>query len=100
MKYTLCFETASGRRIAVTSSNSLLKLCKIRKMTFKNRNLHSCIVETKEKDDKFTFTYDEGWLFDYDLDEFNRFRSNVDAGEYYKSYDYSNLVRARHLQTL
>lgn len=100
MKYTLCFETASGHRIAVTSSDSLLKLCKIRKMMLKNWNCRFCIVETEEKDDEFSVTYDEGWLFDYELDEFNRFRNKVDNGNYYKSYDYSHRVRAGYLPTL
>lgn len=100
MKYTLCFETDSCRRIAVTSSNSLLKLCKIRKIMSKNSNWHFCIVETKEKDDKFSFTYDEGWLFDYELYEFNRFRDKVDSGNYYKSYDYSRIVNDNYLATL
>lgn len=100
MKYTLCFENASGRRIAVTSSNSLLKLCKIMKMTFKNGNVRFCIVETKDADDELAFTYDDGWLFDYELEDFNRFRNKVHDGHYYKTYDYSKRVRERSLTIL
>lgn len=93
--YTLYYQpqTSSNRVIAVASSNSLLKLCKIRKMTFRIGNGHFCIVETKDADDELAFTYDEGWLFDYEREDFNRFSAKVDNGKYYKTYDYIQRVR-------
>ena len=93
MKYTLRFETTRNRKITVASSDSLLKLCKIRKMTFRKGNGYLHIVETIDAHDELAFTYDEGWLFDYELEDFNRFKNKVDNGHYYKSYDYSKRIR-------
>ena len=100
MKYTLRLELSNGRKIAVASSNSLLKLCKIRKMTFSNGGPRFCIIETADKDDEFAFTYDEGCLFSDELEDFNRFKNKVDNGRYFPTYDYRQRAREHSLAKL
>lgn len=97
MKYTLYYQplTASDRKIAVVTSDSLLKLCKIQKMTFYHHGKgHTYIVETASANDKDAYLYGAGLLFDDEYDEFLRFVKKVDKGKCYASYDYSQRVRA------
>lgn len=95
MKYTLYYEpsTASYRKFAVATSDSLLKLCKIKYMTFRNLKGFPYIVETARADDKDAFLYGAGCLFEYEYAEFVQFANKVDESKYYNSYDYSQRVR-------
>lgn len=97
MKYTLYYQpkTASNRKIAVATSDSLLKICKIKEMTFHNNSKgYMYITETAKANDKDAFLYGPGCLFYDEYAEFLKFANNVNEGKYYTSYDYSQRVRA------
>lgn len=101
MKYTLYYQPpASGRKIAVVTSDSLLKLCKIKYMTFTayKREGFPFIAETGQQNNENSFCYGPWCLFDYERDEFIRFMVNVSAGRYCKTYDYSQRVRSLTIQ--
>lgn len=93
--YTLYYQpmTSSDHVIAVATSNSLLKLIKIEYMTFHNRKGFPYIIRTEDFSYKDAFKYGAGCLFVPELDDFNRFVANVDAGKDYKTYNYSQRVR-------
>lgn len=97
MEYTLYYQLASGRSIAVATSDSLLKLCKIKYMTFHGRKGFPFIVKSADGPSADSFNYGAGCLFGSIYDELIRFMNNVDAGKYYASYDYRQRVRDRYL---
>lgn len=94
--YTLYYQpqASSDRTIAVTTSNSLLKLCKIKYATFRNCMGFPYIIRTADFGDKDAFNYGLGSLLVPEYDDFMRFSDKVDKGKYYASYDYSQRVRA------
>lgn len=93
--YTLYYQpqAASYRKFAIATSDSLLKLCKIECMTFRDCEGFPFIVETAKADDKDAFRYGAGCLFEYEHAEFVQFANKVNEGKYYNSYDYSQRVR-------
>lgn len=92
MEYTLYYQLASGRSIAVATSDSLLKLCKIKYMTFHGRKGFPFIVKSADGPSADSINYGAGCL-----DELIRFMNKVDSGKYYSSYDYRQRVRERYL---
>ena len=97
MKYTLYYQMAYGHTVAVATSDSLLKLCKIKAMTFHGRKGFPYIIETAREGHVDNFAYDEERLCGDAYDELLRFKENIAAGKYYASYDYSQRVRERDL---
>lgn len=93
--YTLYYQqrTSSDRIIAVATSDSLLQLCKIKYATFHNRKGFPYIIRTEAFGDKDAFNYGPGCLFVPEYDDFMRFCDKVDAGKYYKTYNYIQRVR-------
>lgn len=93
--YTLYYQpqSSSNRVIAVATSDSLLKLNKINYATFHNCKGFTYIIRTEDFGDKYAFNYGAGCLLTPELDDFNRFVDNVDAGKDYKTYNYSQRVR-------
>lgn len=95
MYYTLYYQpqTSSDRTIAVATSNSLIKLIKIKYATFRNCKGFPYIIRSEDFGYKDAFQYDLGCLFVPELDDFKRFVAKVDAGKDYKTYNYSQRVR-------
>lgn len=95
MYYTLYYQpqASSDHVIAVASSDSLLKLVKIKYATFYNRKGFPYIIRTEDFGDKDTFNYGLGCLLVPEYDDFMRFSDKVDAGKYYKTYNYIQRVR-------
>lgn len=98
MEYTLYYQMPYGHTVAVATSDSLLKLCKIKYMTFHNRKGVPFIVKSADGPSADSFYYGAGCLFGSVYDELIRFMDNVDDGKYYASYDYSQRVRERELR--
>lgn len=94
--YTLYYQpqTSSDCVIAVATSDSLLKLCKIKHATFHNCKGFPYIIRTEYFGDKDAFNYGLGCLLVPEYDNFMRFSDKVDKGKYYASYDYSQRVVA------
>lgn len=93
MEYTLYYQQKYGNTVAVTSSDSLLKLLKIEKMSFHHRKGFSYIVKTATSADRAAFSYGPGCLSCNSHAEYIRFCEAVDGGKYFKSYDYSHRAR-------
>ena len=93
MLYTLYYQKSYGDTVVVTRSDSLLKLLKIKKMSFHHSKGFSYIVKTANKDDIDAFSYGAGCLSCNSHVEYMRFCEAVDGGKYFKSYDYSQRVR-------
>lgn len=93
--YTLYYQpqASSDRIIVVASSNSLLKLVKIKYATFHNCKGFPYIIRTEDFGDKDAFQYGLGCLLVPEYDDFIRFIDKVYKGKYYKTYDYSQRVR-------
>ena len=94
-RYTLYYQpqASSDRTIAVATSDSLLKLCKIKRMTFRNYNGFPYIIKTEDFGNIYAFIYGVTSLFDYEFNEIMRFNDKVNRGKYYMTYDYSQRVR-------
>lgn len=93
MEYTLYYQTQYRTKVAVASSDSLLKLLKIEKMTFHHAEGFSYIVKTAEADDCDAFSYGAGCLSADGHADFMKFNDAVDGGKYFKTYDYRLRVR-------
>ena len=93
--YTLYYEphAAIRRTIAVATSDSILKLLKIKYMTFHNRKGFSYIIRTEDFGYKDAFNYGLGCLLVPEHEDFMRFSAKIDNGKYYKTYDYIQRVR-------
>lgn len=93
--YTLYYhpKAAVDRVIAVASSDSILKLLKIKYMTFHHLTGFPYIIRTEDFGDKDAFQYGLGCLLVPEYDDFIRFSEKVDEGKYYKTYNYSQRVR-------
>ena len=100
MLYTLYYQTQDGRHITVAKSGSLLKLLKIKKMTFHHDDGSSHIVRTAEEYSKYVFYYDSGCLLRNGYADFMKFSEAVNGGKYFKSYDYKHRVRGNYLAAL
>ena len=95
MEYTLYYQQEYGNTVAVAASDSLLKLLKIEKMSFRHSTGFSYIVKTSTRDGRDAFSYGAGCLSCNSHDEYMRFCEAVDGGKYFKSYDYRQRVRDR-----
>ena len=95
MYYTLYYQpqTSINRIIAVATSDSLIKLLKIKYATFHNRKGVPYIIRTEDYGDKDAFQYGLGCLLGSEYDDFMQFSDKVDKGKYYKTYNYIQRVR-------
>lgn len=100
MLYTLYYQKEYGNTVAVASSNYLLKLLKIEKMTFHHAKGFSYIIKTSDASNRDAFSYGAGCLSSNGYADFMKFNEAVDGGKYFKSYDYSQRAREHHLATL
>lgn len=95
MKFTLYYQMPGGHTVVIATSNSLLKLCKIKEMTFHGRKGFPYIIETARAGHCDCFSYGAGSLYGDAYTELMRFSDNVAAGKYYASYDYSKRLLER-----
>lgn len=93
MLYTLYYKTERRSIVEVATSDSLLKLLKIEKMTFHRAKGFSYITKTSEAGNMDAFSYGAGCLSANSHADFIKFNEAVDGGKYYKTYDYSQRVR-------
>lgn len=97
MLYTLYYQHECRNKVAVATSDSLLKLLKIEKMTFHHAKGFSYIIKTSDVGNADAFSYGAGCLSSDSHADFIKFNEAVDGGKYFKSYDYSQRVRASGL---
>ena len=87
MLYTLYYQKRYGDTVVITRSNSLLKLLKIKLVTY-GFDTRAFIAVGREQFNKFDLIGDE-WL------SFNDFEIKVNAGHYFPTYDYSHRTREK-----
>ena len=80
MLYTLYYQKRCGDTVAITRSKSLLKLLKIKLVTY-GFDTRAFVAVGREQFNKFDLIGDE-WF------SFNDFEIKVNAGQYFASYDY------------
>ena len=80
MLYTLYYQKRNGDKVIITRSKSLLKLLKIKLVTY-GFNTRAFIAAGHEQFDKFDLSYDE-------RAQYNDFEMKVNAGRYFPTYDY------------
>lgn len=80
MSYTLYYQKRYGDIVYITRSKSLLKLLKIKLVTY-GFNKRAFIALGCEQFDKFD-------LSDVERAQYNDFEMKVNAGRYFPSYDY------------
>ena len=80
MSYTLYYQKRNGDTVAITRSKYLLKLLKIKLVTY-GFDTRAFIAVGREQFDKFDLGYDE-------RTQYNDFEMKVNAGRYFPSYDY------------
>lgn len=80
MLYTLYYQKRNGDAVLITRSKSLLKLLKIKLVTY-GFDTRAFIKAGREQFDKFDLSYDE-------RAQYNDFEMKVNAGRYFPSYDY------------
>lgn len=80
MSYTLYYQKRNGDMVSITRSKSLLKLLKIKLVTY-GFDTRAFIKAGREEFDKFDLSYDE-------RAQYNAFEMKVNAGRYFPSYDY------------
>ena len=87
MLYTLYYQKRYGDTVVIARSKSLLKLLKIKAVTY-GFNSRAFVASGTNQFNKFDLICDE-WF------SFNDFEMKVNAGRYFPTYDYSQ--RAREL---
>lgn len=92
MSYTLYYQKRNGDTVVITRSKSLLKLLKIKLVTY-GFDTRAFIKAEREQFDKFDLSIDE-------RARYNTFEMKVNAGCYFPSYDYSHRARKKCLETL
>ena len=92
MLYTLYYQKRNGDTVVITRSKSLLKLLKIKLVTY-GFDTRAFIAVGREEFNKFDLIGDE-------LFGFNDFEMKVNAGRYFATYDYKQRARERSLATL
>ena len=92
MLYTLYYQKRNGDTVVITRSRSLLKLLKIKFVTY-GFDTRAFIAVRCKHFDKFDLRYDE-------RTQYNDFEMKVNAGCYFPSYDYSHRARKKCLETL
>lgn len=80
MLYTLYYQKRNEDTVIITRSKSLLKLLKIKLVTY-GFDTRAFIAVGREQFDKFDLGYDE-------RTQYNDFEMKVNAGRYFPSYDY------------
>ena len=80
MLYTLYYQKRNGDKVIITRSRSLLKLLKIKFVTY-GFDTRAFIVAGREQFDKLDLSHDE-------RAQYNDFEMRVNAGRYFPSYDY------------
>lgn len=80
MLYTLYYQKRNGNTVVITRSKSLLKLLKIKFVTY-DFDTRAFIKAGREQFDKFDLSVDE-------RTRYNNFEMKVNAGRYFSSYDY------------
>ena len=85
MLYTLYYQKRCGDTVVLTRSKSLLKLLKIKLVTY-GFDTRAFIAVGREQFNKFDLIGDE-WF------SFNDFQKQVNAGRYFPTYDYSQRAR-------
>ena len=89
MLYTLYYQKRYGDTVVITRSKSLLKLLKIKLVTY-GWDTRAFIAVGREQFNKFDLSYDE-------RAQYNDFEMRVNAGRYFASYDYRQ--RARRIKS-
>ena len=89
MLYNLYYQKRYGDTVVITRSKSLLKLLKIKLVTY-GWDTRAFIAVGREQFNKFDLIGDE-------LFSFNDFEIKVNAGRYFASYDYRQ--RARRIKS-
>ena len=90
MEYTLYYNGLYGGAAGVTKSKSLLKLLKIKLVTY-GFDTRAFIALGCEQFDKFDLSDDE-------REQYNDFEIKVNAGRYFPSYDYRHRAIAHYIQ--
>lgn len=85
MLYTLYYQKRYGDTVVIARSKSLLKLLKIKAVTF-GFDSRAFVESGTDQFNKFDLIGDE-WF------NFNDFETKVNAGRYFATYDYSQRVR-------
>ena len=80
MSYTLYYHKRNGDRVVITRSKSLLKLLKIKLVTF-GYDTRAFISSGTEQFNRFDLSADEHACF-------NDFEIKVNSGRYFPTYDY------------
>ena len=80
MLYTLYYQKRNGDKVIITRSKSLLKLLKIKLVTY-GFDTRAFIAAGREQFDKLDLGYDE-------RAQYNDFEMKVNAGRYFPTYDY------------
>ena len=80
MLYTLYYQKRYGDTVVITRSKSLLKLLKIKFVTY-GWDTRAFIAVGREHFDKFDLSADE-------RAQYNDFEEKVQAGRYFPTYDY------------
>lgn len=85
MLYSLCYQESYPGTVVITRSASLLKLLKIKAVTF-GSNPDAFIRSGRKQFNKFDLTADE-------LNSFRDFEDKCGEGHYFPSYDYKQKAR-------
>ena len=90
--YTLYYQKRYGDIVRITRSKSLLKILKIKFVTY-GFDTRAFVASGTEQFNRFDLSDDERVLF-------NDFEMKVNAGKYFPTYDYSQRAREHYLATL
>ena len=90
MLYTLYYQKRYGDTVVIARSKSLLKLLKIKLVTY-GYDTRAFIAVGRERFNKFD-------LICYERFSFNDFEKEVISGRYFASYDYSRRVKEKCLE--
>ena len=92
MLYNLYYQRRYGDTVVITRSKSLLKLLKIKLVTY-GWDTRAFIAVGREQFNKFDLIGDE-------LFSFNDFETQVNAGRYFSTYDYRQRAMDHYLAAL
>ena len=85
MEYTLYYQKRCGDTVVITKSKSLLKLLKIKFVTY-GFNTRAFIAVGREQFNKFDLSAD-------DCERYSAFEAKAQGGYYFPTYDYSQRAR-------
>ena len=92
MLYTLYYQERYGDTVVITKSKSLLKLLKIKFVTY-GFDTRAFIAVGRETFNKFDLSADE-------RARYNAFEMEAQGGHYFPTYDYGQRAREHSLATL